>query len=85
MIVDEAHRLKAGTRGKLFQALTGLNTNHRVLLTGTPLQVSEEAVTLDPSHHCSPPTYFASLASPSHAVSNPQPPTPNPPMPLEHS
>ena len=43
MIVDEAHRLKAGTRGKLFQALTGLNTNHRVLLTGTPLQVSQEA------------------------------------------
>merc|ERR1711998_603788 len=38
MIVDEAHRLKAGARGQVFQALHTLRTRHRCLLTGTPLQ-----------------------------------------------
>jgi SNF2 family DNA or RNA helicase len=36
--VDEAHRLKSGAQGLLFQALHNLDTNHRLLLTGTPLQ-----------------------------------------------
>ncbi|KAK9818901.1 hypothetical protein WJX74_010226 [Apatococcus lobatus] len=36
LIVDEGHRLKQN--GELFTQLTGLSTQHRVLLTGTPLQ-----------------------------------------------
>jgi SNF2 family DNA or RNA helicase len=38
LVVDEAHRLKSGARGQLFQATHGLETRHRLLLTGTPLQ-----------------------------------------------
>jgi len=37
MIVDEGHRLK-NKDSKLFQTLQQYSTNHRVLLTGTPLQ-----------------------------------------------
>ena len=40
LIVDEGHRLKSGDSSKLFQELTKLQTTHRVLLTGTPLQNS---------------------------------------------
>ena len=38
VVVDEGHRLKRGTEGKLFQALRAISTQHRLLLTGTPLQ-----------------------------------------------
>jgi GTP-binding protein EngB required for normal cell division len=38
-IVDEGHRLK-NKDSKLFGQLKDYNTNHRVLLTGTPIQVS---------------------------------------------
>ncbi|XP_065848676.1 CHD3-type chromatin-remodeling factor PICKLE-like [Euphorbia lathyris] len=37
MIVDEGHRLK-NKDSKLFSSLTQYSSNHRVLLTGTPLQ-----------------------------------------------
>lgn len=38
-VVDEGHRLK-NKDSKLFGQLKDYNTNHRVLLTGTPIQVS---------------------------------------------
>ncbi|CAM9375670.1 unnamed protein product, partial [Discosporangium mesarthrocarpum] len=38
LVVDEAHRLKGGVTSKSFQLASSLNTNHRLLLTGTPLQ-----------------------------------------------
>jgi SNF2 family DNA or RNA helicase len=38
--VDEGHRLKRGSQGKLFQMLAQLRARNRVLLTGTPLQNS---------------------------------------------
>lgn len=37
-IVDEGHRLK-NKDSKLFSSLTQYSSRHRVLLTGTPLQV----------------------------------------------
>ena len=37
-IVDEGHRLK-NKDSKLFSSLTQYSSNHRILLTGTPLQV----------------------------------------------
>ncbi|KAI7866137.1 P-loop containing nucleoside triphosphate hydrolase protein [Spinellus fusiger] len=37
MVVDEAHRLKNNS-SLLFQKLQSLNTDHKILLTGTPLQ-----------------------------------------------
>jgi hypothetical protein len=37
LIVDEAHRIK-NRQSKVFQGLHGLKTEHRVLLTGTPIQ-----------------------------------------------
>lgn len=37
LVVDEGQRLKSGTDGLLFTALNSLNINHRVLLSGTPL------------------------------------------------
>ncbi|KAM0751888.1 hypothetical protein T439DRAFT_325084 [Meredithblackwellia eburnea MCA 4105] len=37
LVVDEGQRLKSGTSGLLFSALQSLNINHRVLLSGTPL------------------------------------------------
>lgn len=39
-IVDEGHRLK-NKDSKLFLSLKDYSTNHRVLLTGTPLQVGK--------------------------------------------
>ncbi|KAH8058886.1 CHD3-type chromatin-remodeling factor [Aureococcus anophagefferens] len=46
LIVDEGHRLKGGAAGRLFQELAQLDAEHRVLLTGTPLQNN-----LDELHH----------------------------------
>jgi len=37
LVVDEGHRLK-NKQSRLFQELRQLKVNHRVLLTGTPLQ-----------------------------------------------
>ncbi|KAK4703254.1 hypothetical protein P7C70_g2963, partial [Phenoliferia sp. Uapishka_3] len=37
LVVDEGQRLKSGHDGLLFSALQTLNVNHRVLLSGTPL------------------------------------------------
>ncbi|KAL8279021.1 hypothetical protein RQP46_008690 [Phenoliferia psychrophenolica] len=37
LVVDEGQRLKSGMGGLLFSALRSLNVNHRVLLSGTPL------------------------------------------------
>lgn len=42
-IVDEGHRLK-NKDSKLFSSLQQYCTSHRVLLTGTPLQVCYEIV-----------------------------------------
>ncbi len=42
VVVDEGHRLKAGTTGKLYHALKEMKVRHRLLLTGTPLQNSIE-------------------------------------------
>ncbi|CAN0533724.1 unnamed protein product, partial [Ectocarpus sp. 12 AP-2014] len=38
LVVDEAHRLKAGATSKVCQLTASLDTRHRLLLTGTPLQ-----------------------------------------------
>ena len=52
LIVDEGHRLKSGSAGRLFRELHDLDSAFRVLLTGTPLQNSlDESTTnlfLDP-------------------------------------
>ena len=37
LVVDEGHRLK-NKEGRLFQDLKQLNVQHKILLTGTPLQ-----------------------------------------------
>jgi hypothetical protein len=42
VVVDEGHRLKSGATGKLYRSLNEFEVNHRVLLTGTPLQNSLE-------------------------------------------
>lgn len=39
LMVDEAHRLK-NDDSLLYKALQGFDTNHRLLITGTPLQNS---------------------------------------------
>lgn len=39
MLVDEAHRLK-NDDSLLYKALAEFHTNHRLLITGTPLQNS---------------------------------------------
>lgn len=41
LVVDEAHRLKSAS-SRLFQDLVRVDADHRVLLTGTPLQNSLE-------------------------------------------
>lgn len=41
MIIDEAHKLK-NTGSKLFSTLSTIESDHRVLLTGTPLQNKTE-------------------------------------------
>ena len=41
VIVDEGHRLKGGS-GRLYTALKDFRVDHRLLLTGTPLQNSLE-------------------------------------------
>ena len=46
LVFDEGHRLKGGAAGRLFQELAQLDAEHRVLLTGTPLQNN-----LDELHH----------------------------------
>jgi chromodomain-helicase-DNA-binding protein 4 len=40
VVVDEGHRLKGGAVGRLYRTLQDFTANHRVLLTGTPLQNS---------------------------------------------
>ena len=47
LIVDEGHRLKTKD-SRLFQSLQQYKTQHRVLLTGTPLQVGERRVGTSP-------------------------------------
>ena len=37
LIVDEGHALKSGSNNVLYKKLASLDTNHRILLTGTPL------------------------------------------------
>jgi SNF2 family DNA or RNA helicase len=44
-VVDEAHRLK-NVKSKLAIGLASFDTAHRVLLTGTPLQVSSLFVSI---------------------------------------
>jgi chromodomain-helicase-DNA-binding protein 4 len=39
LVVDEAHRLKSN-QSKFFKMLAGYNIDHKLLLTGTPLQVN---------------------------------------------
>ncbi|KAJ8607851.1 hypothetical protein CTAYLR_008800 [Chrysophaeum taylorii] len=56
LVVDEGHRLKSGDAGKLFQELVTLSCDHRVILTGTPLQNSLQELFhlikfLDPTAH----------------------------------
>ena len=46
-IVDEGHRLK-NKDSKLFLSLKQYSSNHRVLLTGTPLQVCYLNFAIDP-------------------------------------
>jgi SWI/SNF-related matrix-associated actin-dependent regulator of chromatin subfamily A member 5 len=40
LIIDEAHRIK-NENSSLSQAVRKMNTDHRLLITGTPLQVSD--------------------------------------------
>ena len=42
LVLDEGHRVKAGPKAKVFDALTALKCRHKVLLTGTPVQNSLE-------------------------------------------
>jgi SNF2-related domain len=42
LVVDEGHRLK-NADSKLVEVLRGFSFRHRVLLTGTPLQVQSRA------------------------------------------
>ena len=41
MCLDEAHRLK-NAEGRTHQVLTEIKCNHRMLITGTPLQVKKK-------------------------------------------
>ena len=43
LVCDEGHRLKASGGSKTITALTSIPTLRRVLLTGTPIQVSQRA------------------------------------------
>ncbi len=58
-VVDEAHRLK-NKNSKLFQSLKSFKTEHRVLLTGTPIQNNIEELWTLLSFIA--PTQFPSLA-----------------------
>ena len=56
LIVDEGHRLKSGSAGRLFRELHDLDSAFRVLLTGTPLQNSLDAVSYT---HLTLPTIYS--------------------------
>jgi ATP-dependent DNA helicase len=43
LVVDEGHRLK-NADSKLVEVLRGFTFHHRVLLTGTPLQVRRKSL-----------------------------------------